>query len=251
MKYPNVNASILIVAGALVWQGCSSSTSPSSGGNSGPYPSAGSTFTYTYTSVDTNGVTSAPSDSTYTILSDSETYGGKTNVLAVESQDGGISYYHLESNGDISIYVDLSSLIPIPIALPISTNWFIIPIGSGIEQKIVLFDSTIGFPLNGVNTPIEVLVQTDATDLGSWNVSAANASFSSEKGSMVLTASASASVLGLSVPVASYTQTSTIWYSKQLKYYPEREDQLVTGGALLGTPTTTSDTYLLQSYSEK
>ncbi len=208
--------------------GCSSSTSPSStSGSAGTYPSAGSTFTYTYTSVDTNGVTSAPSDSTYNILSDSMTYGGKTNVLAVQSQDGGISYYHIESNGDISIYIDVSSLLPVslPISLPITTTWFVIPIGSGTEQTSTLFDTTITIPYNGTNLQVTIAIQTDAKDLGAATVPAAGNSFVCEEGSIAVTASASG--LGGFLQLAASTQTTTIWYSKQLNYYHERQDKPV------------------------
>jgi hypothetical protein len=229
--------------------GCSSSPSSPSG-NTASYPSAGSTFSYTYTSVDTNGVTSTPSDSTYSILSDSMTYGGKTNVLAVESQDGGISYYHLETNGDISIYVDLSSLIPVslPFPLPITTNWFVIPIGSGTEQTSTLFDTTITVPISGTNTQVTILIQTNAKDLGAATVSAAGNSFACEQGSITVTASAT--TFGGFVQLAASAQTTTIWYSKQLKYYPERQDKTVNSGLLLGN-STTSDTYLLSSYNVK
>jgi hypothetical protein len=230
---------------AIVLSGCSNSTS-SSPGNSNPLPGAGSTFTYTYTSVDTNGVTSAPSDSTYTILGDSLTYQGKTNVLEVQDEHGGISYYHLEANGDISIYLDLSSF-PLPVTL--STNWLVLPIGSSLEQKNVLFDSTIMFPYNGTNTAVDVSVQTDAKDMGPATISAANNSFASEKGAVIVTASAS--IFGGFVQLASLTETISIWYSKQLKYYPERQDKQVIGGLLLGNSKTTSDTYLLNSYTLK
>ncbi len=178
------------------------------------------------------------------------TYGGKTNVLAVESQDGGISYYHLESNGDISIYVDVSSLLPttIPFSLPITTNWFIIPIGSSVEQTSTLFDSTVTVPYNGTNVQVTITIQTDAKDLGPVTISAAGNSFATEAGSIAVTASASG--LGGFLQLAASVVTSTIWYSKQLKYYPERQDKTVNSGVLLGN-STTSDTYLLTSYNVK
>ena len=234
---------IVFFAIAATLSGCSS---PSTPGNTSNEPGAGSSFSYTYTSVDTNGVTSAPSDSSYTVLSDTLTYGGKTNVLEVENQNGGISYFHVESNGDVSIYID-PNIFPIPLPINLSTNWFIIPLGTHTQQNITLFDSTISYPYNGQNVQVAIVVQTVANDLGAANVSAAGNSYSTEKGSIALTGLASA--YGGFLQLGSFNQTTTIWYAKQLKYYVERQDKIVQSGLL--SNSTTSDTYLLSSYSLK
>lgn len=208
-------------------------------------PGPGSTFTYDYSAVDTNGITGPHSDSTYTVVTNTLAFAGKTNVVEVQNDDGSISYYHLESNGDISVYVDLSN-IPIPIGM--SSAWFVIPIGSKVAQSTTLFDSTIQYPYNGSTIPVAVSITSTSKDIGAATVTIPGHTFPSEKGS--LSVSFTASAFGGFVTLGSQIQTVTIWFSKQLKYYPERQDATVNSGVILGN-TTSSDTYLLKSYSEK
>ncbi len=221
------------------------STLTATGVSASNTPSSGSTFTYDYSAVDTTGVTGPHSDSTYTVVTNTLSFGGKANVVEVQGGNGSISYFHLESNGDISIYADLSS-IPIPIGITLS--WFTIPIGSKTPQSNSLFDSTITMPYGGTTVPVAVSLTSTAKDLGPATITAAGHSFPCEQGSITVTLTATA--FGGLVPVASSAQTTTVWYSKQLKYYPERQDEIVNSGILQGN-TTSSDTYLLKSYSEK
>ena len=208
-------------------------------------PGPGSTFTYDYSAVDTNGVTGPHSDSTYTVVSNTLDFAGKTSVIEVQSSAGSISYYHLEQNGDLAVYVDLST-IPLPIG--VTSSWFVIPIGSKVPLSQTLFDSTVMYPYNGTTIPVAVSITSSAKDIGPTTVTAAGHSFACEKGSLSVTFSASA--FGGFVTLASQQTTATISYSKVLKYYPERQDQTVNSGIALGN-TTTSDTYLLKSYNEK
>ncbi len=215
------------------------------GGAPSNTPGPGSMYTYDYSAIDTNGVTGPHSDSTYTIVTNSLTFAGKTDVVEAQNSDGNISYYHLESNGDLSVYVDLSN-IPFPIGA--SSAWFVIPIGSKVAQSTTLFDSTIQYPYNGSSIPVAVSITSTSKDMGPATINIPGHSFPSEKGS--LSVSVTASAFGGFVTLASQVVTATIWYSKQLKYYPERQDAIVNSGVILGN-TTSSDTYLLKSYSLK
>jgi hypothetical protein len=230
------NASITITLSATGATGVTSSS-----------PKPGSSFTY---AVDTNGVPQG--DSTYTVVSNSLPYQGKTNVLEVSGPTGALNYSHVESNGDVSVYVDLSSvsaqLISAGIFAVIPSQWITIPLGSKHTLSNVLFDSTL--TITGIPFPVQVIISDTSLYLGSSSVTAAGKSFQTNEGSISLAINAS---VGGFVTLLSADQTTEIWYSNSLGYYPKRQDvssntQNTTGTG--GTTTTTTTNYKLVSYHE-
>jgi hypothetical protein len=209
-------------------------------------PKAGSTFTY---AVDTSGVSQG--DSTYTVVSNSLLFQGKTNVLEVSGPTGDLSYYHVESNGDISIYLDLSSysaeLIGLGVA-PIPSTWVTIPLGSKKEVSGVLFDSSLS--VQGSPVPITIIVSDTGMYLGASSVTAAGKTFQTAQGSISL--AINATVEGL-FSVFSAENVTEIWYSTALGYYPKRQDVSSNSGGTVGTQTgatATTTNYKLTSYHE-
>jgi len=167
-------------------------------------PKAGSTFTY---AVDTNGV--AQGDSTYTVVSNSLSFQGKTNVLEVSGPTGDLNYYHIESNGDVSVYLDLSAysaeLISAGIVGNIPSTWVTIPLGSKQANQSVLFDSTLS--LDGF--PVSVIITDSGRFIGSSSITAAGKAFQATEGSMSL--AINATVEGL-ITVFSADNQTEIWY---------------------------------------
>ncbi|HET6400055.1 MAG TPA: choice-of-anchor D domain-containing protein [Candidatus Kapabacteria bacterium] len=202
-------------------------------------PGPGSTFTF---SVDTNGV-HLPRPSTYTVVSNSLFYQGKTNVVEVRDDTGGISYYHLEPNGDLSVFIDFSAQSALPIPLP--ATWLVIPLGSKQTITSVLYDTTIqyqGFPLT-----IQIVDTGQYT--GPSQITAAGKSFATEQGSLTVALTASA----FGFPVASSETTVNIWYANTLAFYPKRRDVSATGGSAVAGQSSGALTtnYLLTTYSVK
>ena len=224
-----------------------SATGTASTGGGGTEPKAGSTFTF---AVDTSGVPQG--DSTYTVVSNSLSYQGKANVLGVSGPTGGLSYSHVESNGDVSVYVDLSAisaqLISAGIFAVIPSQWFTIPLGSKRTLSSVLFDSTL--TITGIPFPVQVIISDTSLYLGSSSVTAAGKSFQTNEGSVSVAINAS---VGGFVTLLSAENTTEIWYSNSLGYYPKRQDvssntQNTTGTG--GTTTTTTTNYRLITYHE-
>ena len=178
-----------------------------SSGGGGITPGPGSTFTYAFTSVDTNGVTSPVSDSTYIIVSNTLTYQGKTNVIEVQDGSGGIEYYHIESNGNISIFVDFSQLAAVA---SIPSQWLVIPIGSNVEQTNTLYDTSVMIPIGTTPTPMTVTLTSDGKDLGPTTVTVAGTRYSCENGSLTITLGGTATVFGFPVQVFSQGSAITI-----------------------------------------
>ncbi|HEY3874265.1 MAG TPA: hypothetical protein VGM92_02215 [Candidatus Kapabacteria bacterium] len=205
-------------------------------------PGTGSSFTYTFVSIDTNGVSSRPTDSSYLVLSNSLAYAGKTPVLEVQDKNQGLAYYHIESNGDLSSYFDLSQI-------GVGGVWLTIPIGSKVTTNTTLLDTTISFP--GFPLPINAVVTATGKDIGPATVTAAGHSFTCEEGSLTITLNATASGL----TVENTTQTATIWYSPQITYYPKRIDANTSVSLDPSTfqqqTQTSSDSYVLKSYQLK
>lgn len=209
-------------------------------------PGPGSTFTY---AVDTSGVPQG--DSTYTVVSNSLSFQGKTNVLEVSGPTGDLNYYHVESNGDISVYLDLSSysaeLAGAGIMTTIPSTWVTIPLGSKQQVTSVLFDSTLTLE----NLPVTVIISDTGLYLGTSSVTAAGKLFQTNMGSMSI--AINATIEGI-LPVFSGENETEIWYSNTLGYYPKRQDVSSSSQGGVGTGTTTTATttnYKLQSYTIK
>jgi hypothetical protein len=222
-------------------------------GGGGTTPGPNSMYTFDYSSVDTNGITSPHTDSTYTIVSNTLTFQGKSNVIEVRDGSGGLNYYHLEANGDISLFVDFSQAAAFA---SVPSQWLLIPIGSKIEQTKTLFDTSITDPTGQAPAPIAITLTTDGKDLGATDVNAANNHFACENGSLMITLSGTTAVpiLG-TIQVFSQANTITISYSKLIGFYPERKDvstnSQINPSTFQTQTTTTSDTYLLKSYVKK
>jgi hypothetical protein len=201
-------------------------------------PGPGSTYTY---SVDTSGVhLSQPS--TYTIVSNSLFYQGKSNVVEVRDDTGGIEYYHIESNGDLSIFIDFNALAALPIPLP--TAWLVIPIGSKSTTTGILYDTTVQYQ----GFPVTIQILDTGKYVGPSQVLAAGKTFATEQGSIAVALTASS----FSFTVASSETTVNLWYSNALAFYPKRHEVAVTNGSALGLPSGTRTTnYILSSYSIK
>ncbi len=218
-----------------------------SASGSGTSPKTGSTFTY---AVDTSGVPQG--DSTYTVVSNSLSDHGKTNVLEVSGPTGALNYYHFESNGDVSIFLDLSSyseeLLALGVAATIPSTWVTIPLGSKQQVSSVLFDSSL--TIQGSPVPVTVIISDTGMYLGASSVNAAGKSFQTVQGSMSL--AINASVEGL-FTVISAENVTEIWYASSLGYYPKRQDVSTstqnTGGTG-GTTTATTTNYKMVSYHE-
>ncbi len=230
------NGSVTIALSATGVEGVSSTS-----------PKAGSTFTY---AVDTSGVPQG--DSTYTVVSNSLTFQGKTNVLEVRGPTGDLNYYHTESNGDISIYLDLSSysvdLIALGVAAEVPSTWVTIPLGSKRQVSNVLFDSSL--TIQGSPVPIQVIISDTGMYLGATSVTAAGKSFPTVQGSMSLAINAT---IGGIYSVFSAENETEIWYSNTIGYYVKRQDIGSSSQNGLGTPTpptTTTTNYKMLSYKE-
>lgn len=201
-------------------------------------PGPGSTYTF---AVDTNGI-KLPS-STYTVISNSLTFQGKSNVVELRDDTGGTAYYHVESNGDLSVYIDFNANSALPI--PVPPAWLTIPLGSKQKTTAVLYDTNITY--NGFPATIQA-VDTGAYQ-GSSQVPAAGKTFATDQGSL----SVALTVSSFGFSVFSYETVVNIWYAKQIAFYPKRRDVSQTAGStLIGVPAiSTTTNYLLTSYSIK
>lgn len=216
-------------------------TAQGAGGSTGggKVPGPGSSFTFDTWQVDTNGNTSVHSDSTYTIVSNSMSYMGKTNVMAVRGPDGSVSYYNVAANGDISAYVDFSGS-----GAPMPSQWFTIPLGSKTEIKKTLFDSSITTTYQGLPVTLLITATSDAKYLGSPSITAAGKSFQTNNGLLAIVVSVSG--FGGLISTTN-TSTTNIWYSNTLGFYPKRQDVQASSGGFGQTATTSSANYLLKS----
>lgn len=111
MKYKILSTAFLGCV-LLVTAGCSNSASSNST-SSEPTVSftpakTGSTFLLLSYQFDSTGaeIPSSQEDASLTVLGSGMSYMGKTNVSEFVNQDGDITYFSFESNGDISIYQD-------------------------------------------------------------------------------------------------------------------------------------------------
>ncbi|GEM_PF-1545961 len=218
-------------------------TTSGGGGGTGNAPGPGSTFTFDTWQVDTNGIAGPHSDSTYTIVSNSLTIHGKSNVMAVRGPSGDVTYYHVESNGDLSVYVDFSNISAngIPVSAFLSSNWFVIPLGSRSAINQTLMDTSITY--NGF--PVQLTITEAGSYLGSPTVMAAGKSFATAMGSLKF--SGKISGLGGLLSITN-SLAFDIWYSRTLGFYPERQDVNTSSGGLGQSAQTTSSNYLLKSY---
>jgi hypothetical protein len=205
-------------------------------------PGAGSSYTFAVVSIDTNGVSTEGKDRTLHILANDLEYGGKTNVVEVIDDSGNTSFYHRESNGDLSTYIDLSAAAALGVNIP--NGWFTIPLGSKQEIKQTLFDTT-GVTIPGVPIPVDVTVQSDATYTGPQNVAgAAGQTFATESGALKVTFTISG--LGGLIKV-SQIETANIWYSQVLQFYAKRSQV----SQAIGSKRTATETWTIKSYSLK
>ncbi len=201
-------------------------------------PGAGSTFTY---AVDTNGVSQG--DSTYTILSNMLSFQGKTNVIEVLGPTGDTNYYHIESNGDISIYFDFSALASF---VSIPSSWLAIPIGSRQATSTTLVNNPNGsIQYNGLTVPGSITVTAVGAYIGPEQVTATGKTFATENGSMTINFNFQGTFQNIPV---SYSQSNSfeMWYSKAITFYPKRQDVATSTSAILGSSLTTTN-YLLLS----
>lgn len=214
-------------------------------GSSASSPNPGSTFTY---AVDTSGVSQG--DSTYTVVSNSLTFHGKTNVLEVRGPTGNLNYYHFESNGDIAVFVDLSSysaqLIAFGVVANIPSTWVTIPLGSKQPVTGILFDSTLTIQ----SLPVSVIISDTGLYIGTSSVTAAGNTFQTVQGSMSI--GINATLEGL-ISVISAENVTEVWFSNSLGFYPKRQDVQSSTQSTGGTGATTSATttnYKLVSFHE-
>ena len=223
----------------LLAQGVTSGGGGGGGGTGTPGP--GSTYTY---NVDTNGVVVSPT--TLTIVSNSLSYGGKNDVVEVRDDTGGIEYYHVEQNGDLSLYMDFNQLSGAGGLVPLPATWVTIPLGSKKTTSQVLFDSAV--TIQGSPLPVTILISDTGRYIGTASVNAAGKSFATDQGS--LTIAGTASIGGL-ITVFSFSMTSNIWYAKQIAFYPRRRDVVASYDAQTSTSTTSTTNYLLRTYQVK
>lgn len=210
------------------------SSSAPGGGGTVVNPGPGSSYTYDSWAVDTNGNSGTHADSTFTIMSNSLSYQSKTNVIQVREPSGDISYYHMEANGDLSIFLDLASG-----GLPAPSQWFTIPLGSHKSKTVPLYDTTTqGF---------EVKIEAVSAYAGPSSIAANGKTFATDQGSLAIVTTIT--VAGL------FTQTQShivsIWFAKQLGFYAKRTDVDSTPSGLTGPAVTSSTNYVLKTYSIK
>jgi len=220
--------------------------STSGGGGGGNAPGPGSSFTFTCV-TDTNGVViGRGADSTYTVVSNTLTYQGKTNVLQMRGPSGDFTYYHVETNGDVSTFLDLTAL-----GAPIPAAWFTVPIASKtpVVQTLYRQDTTVDF--SGFPLPITLTVVDSATSQGGKvSINANGKSFSTDIGRISVTFRADASLLG---NLYENYNSVTIWYSKELAFFLKRIDgNDNVSNQLIGLPNSSSrTTYNIKSYIAK
>jgi hypothetical protein len=213
------------------------------GGSTVPGP--GSSFTFDTWQVDTLGVSSRHVDSIYTIVTNSLSFQGKTNVIEVRGPSGDLTYYHVESNGDVSTFVDLSGGGVAPIPLPVSSAWFTIPLGSKRTISNTLFDTTIS--VQGIPLPIDAKIVSVGSYVGSPSLTVAGKTFPTDEGALTVTASGS---VGGFLTLFSQSTAINIWFVKELAFYAKRQD--VTTLSQQGQPDqTSSSNYELKSYVKK
>ncbi|HZK77165.1 MAG TPA: choice-of-anchor D domain-containing protein [Candidatus Kapabacteria bacterium] len=229
--------SIHYVAGGTVHSVAITMTATGVTGSKTPGP--GSSFTF---NMDTNGV-QLPQPSTYTIVSNSLFYQGKANVVEVRDDTGGLSYYHTEPNGDLSVFIDFNAQSALPIPLP--ATWLVIPLGSKQTTTSVLYDTTIQYQ----GLPVTVQILDTGKYTGRSQVTAAGKTFATNQGSLSVALTANA----FGFPVASSETTVNIWYANALAFYPKRRDVSAgSGSAVSGLSAgTVATNYLLTSYSLK
>lgn len=204
-------------------------------------PGEGSTFAYSVVVTDTNGVATAGPDQILTIAANNLEYQGKTNVVEVTDDAGGITYYHRDPNGDLSVYVDLSGAGAMGLSLP--SGWYVIPLGSKTEIKQTLFDTT-GITIPNVPVPVDVSVTSDATYTGAQNVVGAGQTFATQAGALKITITISA--LGGLIKV-NQIETGNVWYSKDLQF-PAKRSQVSQN---IGSKKTSNTTWTIKSYDLK
>ena len=191
--------SILAVTGlAATIIGCSNSSDTTTPPPTKTTPGVGSTYTYDVWDYDSTANTSTPhTDSTYTVIADTLTMGGKTNVIAIQNADGNTDYYHMESNGDISKYLSVS----MQGILTTKAVWITVPVASHTSQPTVtLLDSSITYS----GFPIAVKVTATSSYLAPDSLSISNKMYAASKGLVTILVDA-----GIA---ENATVTSTIWY---------------------------------------
>lgn len=201
-------------------------------------PGVGSVYAYSVVVTDTNGVSTPAADQTLTIVANDLVYDGKTNVVEVLDDQGGVNYYHREQNGDLSTYVDLSAVQAIGIG--VQSGWYTIPLGSKAELKQDLYD-TSNVTLPGVPLPVDVNVTSDATYTGPQSVVAAGQTFATETGALKILFTISG--LGGLIKLTQ-TETGNVWYSSALQF-PAKRSQVE---QQIGSKKTSTTTWTIKSY---
>ncbi len=149
---------LAIVAGLLVFTGCSDDDPSNPGSESVTKAGVGSEFVYNeYETENDAKVDGTDQTVTMTVMEKDLTYQGKSEVYRwSEVYDGGDEstlYIRYESNNDVSLYFDEEE---IPFGDPL---WLKLPFGSRTEQNLTLIDTVAENDLGGFDT-IRLKVKT-------------------------------------------------------------------------------------------
>ncbi len=131
MKTLKITYFSLFLVGIIAFAGCKSSSTSPNGSTAIVIPNAGSYFVSVNLQYDSTGALVESDTSVETFLQTGLSIHGKTNVVeVVDSSDGSVTdttYYHYESNGDVSAYENNFGG---------SLEWATYPFGSQQSQQL-------------------------------------------------------------------------------------------------------------------
>ena len=191
-------------------------------------PGVGSSFTFNFTTVDTNGVTAPSTDSVYHVASTSVSLAGKTGVIVVVGPTGDSMFYHPETNGDVSEYfqsvtIDLSNagVNTDPIVIP--AQWTILPTGTHTAQNLTLYDSTTDGTVQYLGQTVAVQLHLTATSQSTYSgteaISAASTTFNTQKADNNAVVRLQVIAGGSTQVDQSETHRSTVWYAPNIEFF--------------------------------
>jgi hypothetical protein len=182
-------------------------------------PTAGSSYTYNVYDTDAAGAKVPGTDATQVdvILETGITYEGKENVFVV-SEGGLLSYYSLEDNGDISVYLDAAQSGPLGAVI---AGWKRLPYGSK-KTNVVLLEKDTTITLEGVPVPVTVKIKQVASYTGETTVTIGGKSYNVDN----VTFTTSADLLAIVVPVGNITNVVEAGFIPAIGYQANFDSQI-------------------------
>lgn len=218
-----------------------------SGYSSEVAPKVGSQYIYNTFETDGTGVKIDGSDDTQIdiITAINQTFQGKSGVYIV-SEEGPLSYYAKEQNGDVSTYLDASAAGPFG---DIVAGWKRLPYGSK-QQNVELLRRDTSFVVEIPGVPLPVTVTATITQIASYagQTSMVVATKTYPLENVTLTTNVALNATGF--PLGNITNVVKGGYIKAIGYQGTFETQMTSTVTLFDVPTggfvKTLDSFVIQ-----